>query len=50
LTGFDVFKAAGGKNIANIQQFTENANTSGQFVITFTSVINNSLISGIEIN
>jgi hypothetical protein len=49
LTNFDIFKAAGGKNIANIQQFTENANSSGQYVITFTSVVNNSLISGIEI-
>jgi len=50
LTGFDIFKAAGGTNIANIQQFTENANSSGQYVITFTSVTNNALISGIEID
>jgi hypothetical protein len=50
LTNFDVFKAAGGKNIANIQQFTENASSSGQYVITFTSVVNNALISGIEID
>ncbi|HTC94928.1 MAG TPA: malectin domain-containing carbohydrate-binding protein [Terriglobales bacterium] len=49
LTGFDIFKAAGGKNIANIQQFTGSANASGQIVITFTSVVNNSLISGIEV-
>ena len=44
LTDFDIFKAAGGKNIANIQQFAVNANSSGQFVITFNSVVNNSLI------
>ena len=50
LTDFDILKAAGGKNVANIQQFTVNANSSGQFVITFTSVANNSLISGIEID
>jgi hypothetical protein len=50
LTGFDIVKAAGGENIANIQQFTVNANSSGQFVITFTSVVNNALISGIEID
>jgi hypothetical protein len=49
LTAFDIFKAAGGKNIANIQQFTGTANASGQFVIKFTSVVNNSLISGIEV-
>jgi hypothetical protein len=50
LTNFDIFAAAGGENIANIQQFTENANSSGQFVISFTSVTNNALISGIEID
>jgi len=50
LTDFDIFATAGGQNIANIQQFTENANSSGQYVITFTSVVNNSLVSGIEID
>ncbi len=49
LTNFDIWVAAGGENIANIQQFTEAANSSGDYVITFTSVINNSLVSGIEI-
>lgn len=49
LTGFDIFAAAGGKNIANIQQFTAAANPSGQYVIKFTTVINNSLVNGIEI-
>jgi hypothetical protein len=48
LTKFDIFATAG-QNVANIQQFTEPANSSGQFVITFTSVVNNSLVSGIEI-
>jgi hypothetical protein len=50
LTDFDVFAAAGGENIANIQQFTEAANAGGQYVITFVSVTNNALISGIEID
>ena len=50
LTGFDIFAAAGGQNIANIQQFTETANSSGQYVITFTSVVDKALISGIEID
>jgi beta-glucanase (GH16 family) len=50
LTDFDIFATAGGQNIANIQQFTEAANSSGQYVIVFTSVVNNSLISGIEID
>jgi hypothetical protein len=50
LTDFEIVKAAGGKNIANIQQFAVNANSSGRFVITFNSVVDNSLISGIEID
>ncbi|MGC2420679.1 MAG: malectin domain-containing carbohydrate-binding protein, partial [Candidatus Acidiferrales bacterium] len=50
LTDFDIEATAGGKNIANIQQFTENANSSGQYVIVFTEVVNQSLISGIEID
>ena len=50
LTDFDIVAASGGKNIANIQQFSEAANSSGQYVIVFTSVVNQSLISGIEID
>jgi endoglucanase len=50
LTDFDIFATAGGENIANIQQFTEAANSSGQYVILFTSEVNNALISGIEID
>jgi Malectin domain/Fibronectin type III domain len=50
LTDFDIFATAGGENIANIQQFTETANVSGQYVIVFTSEVNNALISGIEID
>lgn len=49
LTNFDIFAGAGAKNKAVIEQFTENASSTGQYVITFTSVVNNSLVSGIEI-
>jgi len=49
LTNFDVFAAAGAKNKAIIEQFTVNANTSGQYVVQFTSVVNQSLLSGIEV-
>lgn len=49
LTNFDIFAAAGAKNKAIIEQFTVNANSSGQFVIQFTSVKDNSLVSGIEV-
>ncbi|PYX91386.1 MAG: hypothetical protein DMG67_10290, partial [Acidobacteria bacterium] len=49
LTNFDIVAAAGAMNKAVIEQFTEAANSSGQYVIQFTSVVNNSLVSGIEI-
>jgi hypothetical protein len=49
LTNFDIFAAAGAKNKAFVQQFTANANASGQYVITFTPVKDNSLVSAIEV-
>jgi hypothetical protein len=49
LTNFDIFATAGAKNKAVIEQFTVNANASGQYVIQFTTVKDNSLVSGIEI-
>ncbi len=49
LTNFDIFAAAGAQNKAIIKQFTANANSSGQFVVQFTEVVNQSLLSGIEI-
>jgi hypothetical protein len=49
LTNFDVRATAGAQNKAIVQQFTTAANTSGQYVIQFTSVVNQSLVSGIEI-
>jgi hypothetical protein len=49
LTNFDIFQASGAKNKAIVQSFTPAANASGAYVIQFTSVVNNSLISGIEI-
>jgi hypothetical protein len=48
-TNFDIFAAAGAMNKAVIQQFTAIANAAGQYVIQFTSVLDNSLVSGIEI-
>jgi len=49
LTNFDIFAAAGAQNKAVIEQFAAPANSHGQYVIQFTSVINQSLLSGIEI-
>jgi hypothetical protein len=49
LTHFDIFAAAGAKNKAITEQFTTNANSNGQIVIQFTEVVNQSLVSGIEV-
>jgi len=50
LTNFDIFATAGGENIANIQEFTEAADSSGSYVLTFTSDVDKAMISGIEID
>ena len=49
LTNFDIFATAGAQNKAVIEQFTMSANASGQYVVQFTSVVNNSLLSGLEV-
>lgn len=49
LTNFDVFATSGGKGIANIQQFQALADSNGQITIQFTSVVDNAMVSGIEI-
>ncbi len=49
LTTFDIFATAGAKFRANIQQFTVNANASGNYLIQFTTVKDNGLINGIEV-
>jgi hypothetical protein len=49
LSNFDILATAGANNKAVIQQFTQPASPTGDYVITFTSVINQSLVSGIEI-
>ena len=49
LTSFDIFAAAGAKNKAVVKQFTTTANTSGQIVIVYTSILDNSASNGIEI-
>ena len=50
LTNFDIFAAAGGKDIAITRSFTATANSSGQIVIQFTvGAVDQPKISGIEI-
>ena len=49
LSNFDIFAATGAKNKAVARPFTMNANASGQYVLQFTSIVNNSLLAGVEI-
>ncbi len=49
LSAFDIFAATGAKNKAIVKQFTVNANAGGQYVMQFTTVVNQSLVSGIEV-
>jgi hypothetical protein len=49
LSNFDIFAAAGGKNIAIARTFTATADSTGKITITFTSIVDNAMINGIEI-
>jgi hypothetical protein len=49
LTNFDIIAASGAQNKAVVEPFTAAANTGGGYVIQFTSVVNNSLVSGLEV-
>jgi beta-glucanase (GH16 family) len=49
LTNFDIFAAAGGEDKAIDETFTATANSSGQIVITFTTVTDNAEINGIAV-
>ncbi|MBV9264911.1 MAG: hypothetical protein JO061_01960, partial [Acidobacteriaceae bacterium] len=49
LTKFDIYATAGAQNKAVIDEFTANANSSGQIVIQYTSVVDNAASNGIEI-
>jgi hypothetical protein len=49
LTDFDIFAAAGGKDIAIARDFTAFAGASGTLTIQFITVTDNAKVSGIEI-
>lgn len=49
LTNFDIYKAAGGKNIAITKDFAIKAPMNGEVNVKFTTVKGNSLVSGIEL-
>jgi len=49
LTNFDVFAAAGGQDIAIVEQFAATANPQGQIVIQFSTITDNAEVNGIEV-
>lgn len=49
LTNFDIVVAAGAPNKATVQEFSMPANTNGQIIIQFVTVLDNAKCSGIEI-
>jgi hypothetical protein len=49
LTSFDIFQSAGGMNKAFIVEFTKPADVNGNYVVQFINVIDNSLLSGLEV-
>jgi len=49
LTNFDIFAAAGGRNVAIVRQFTAVADSSGRVTIQFVTVTDNAKLSGLEI-
>lgn len=49
LTGFDVFAAAGGKNVPLVETFNTTSDSAGVVRITFTSLIDNAQVNGIEV-
>lgn len=49
LSNFDIYKTAGGQNIAIVEESTNNTDASGNLVIQFDATINNASVAGIEI-
>jgi fibronectin type 3 domain-containing protein len=49
LSNFDIFAAAGGKDIAIAEAFPATASASGAITIAFTTLVDNAQVNGIEI-
>src|SRR5258708_3262972 len=49
LTNVDIVAASGGKNTAVVEQFAQPPSSTGDYVIAFSSVVNQALVSGMEI-
>jgi hypothetical protein len=49
VNNFDLITATGGRGIATVREFTASANALGNISIDFSSVVDNAVVSGIEI-
>jgi hypothetical protein len=49
LKNFDIYQSAGGENVAVIEQFSTNADSTGKITIALAATVNNVSIAGIEI-
>jgi fibronectin type 3 domain-containing protein len=49
LSNFDIWSAAGGKNIAVARAFATTASSAGTITVGFNSVVNNSIVNGVEV-
>jgi beta-galactosidase len=49
LSNFDIISAAGGPDIAIVEQFTVNANAQGQIALQFTTITDNAEVNGVEV-
>lgn len=50
LTDFDIIAASGSVNKAIMESFNATANSSGEITLTFTGVVEQAIVSGIEID
>lgn len=49
LSNFDIFLAAGDQDTPLVQKFSATANGNGEYLITFTPVLGDALVSGLQI-
>jgi hypothetical protein len=49
LSNFDIYKAAGGQNVAIVEPFAATADAAGKITMQFTATVNNASVAGIEV-
>lgn len=49
LNDYDIYQVAGGKNKAVVSEIPVTANSSGNLVVQFSTVVNNAMVNGLEV-